>query len=294
MAEVAVGLLAAHGHVVEGAASDVEALEKLVRFAPEAVLLDLTMPGRGGLELLPLLRSARANLARQVAGLRIFELGRVFRPGAAGELPHEPLEAVALVTASEASVWDRAETPVFFQAKAIAERLLADLARPATFSAGECEPFLHPGAAGTFSAGGRALVRVGELHPEVAAAFEIDVPCALVVADVDALDALAPEPPRYREVSKHPRVVRDIALLLPRDATAGSVIATIRRLAGSSLTSAQVFDRYEGKGVPEGKLSLAFRLVFQRTDRTLTEQEIAKTMDRVVAALKQELGGELR
>ena len=63
VAEVAVGLLAAHGHVVEGAASDVEALEKLTRFEPEAVLLDLTMPGRGGLELLPLLRAARAGLA---------------------------------------------------------------------------------------------------------------------------------------------------------------------------------------------------------------------------------------
>ncbi|MBM4384109.1 MAG: phenylalanine--tRNA ligase subunit beta [Deltaproteobacteria bacterium] len=240
------------------------------------------------------LRIARANLARQASGLRVFEIWRVFRKGPPGELPSEPLEAVALITAGDAGVWDRAETPPFFQAKAIAERLLADLGHAVSFSAGECEPFLHPGAAGSFSVAGKSVVRVGELHPEVAAAFEIATPCALVVADVEALDGAKAEPPKYREVSKHPRVVRDIALLLGRDTAAGSVIATIRRLAGASLTSVTVFDRYEGKGVPEGKLSLAFRLVFQRTDRTLTEQEIAKTMERVVNALKQELGAELR
>jgi phenylalanyl-tRNA synthetase beta chain len=72
------------------------------------------------------------------------------------------------------------------------------------------------------------------------------------------------------------------------------VLASLRKLAGGALTSATVFDRYEGKGVPEGKVSLAFRLVFQRADRTLTEPEIAKTMERIVAALKQDYGGELR
>jgi phenylalanyl-tRNA synthetase beta chain len=88
--------------------------------------------------------------------------------------------------------------------------------------------------------------------------------------------------------------VRDLAVLFGRDVAAGAVLESIRKLAGNALTSATVFDRYEGKGVPEGKVSLAFRLVFQRTDRTLTEQEVAKTTERVVDALKQDFGGELR
>jgi phenylalanyl-tRNA synthetase beta chain len=211
-----------------------------------------------------------------------------------GELPREPLQAAVLITAAEAGVWDRAETPVFFQAKGVAERLLADLAKPALFAAGECEPFLHPAASGTFSVAGRPVLRVGELHPACAAAFEIDVPAALAVVDVDALDELTTPGPRYREVSRHPRVVRDLAVLFGRDVAAGAVLESIRKLAGNALTSATVFDRYEGKGVPEGKVSLAFRLVFQRTDRTLTEQEVAKTTERVVDALKQDFGGELR
>ncbi|MFI5318062.1 MAG: phenylalanine--tRNA ligase subunit beta [Myxococcota bacterium] len=240
------------------------------------------------------LRSARGNLARQISALRIFELGRVFTPTRPGELPREPLQAVALITASEPGVWDHAETPVFFEAKGVAERLLADLAKPAVFAAGECEPFLHPAASGTLSVAGRTVVRLGELHPACAAAFEITVAAALVVVDVDALDALKTPGPRYREVSKHPRVVRDLAVLLGREVPAGDVLEAIRKQAGGALTSASVFDRYEGKGVPDGKVSLAFRLVFQRTDRTLTEQEVAKTTERVVAALRQNFGGELR
>jgi phenylalanyl-tRNA synthetase beta chain len=162
------------------------------------------------------------------------------------------------------------------------------------FAAGECEPFLHPTAAGVFCVNGRPVARVGELHPECAAAFEIDLPAALLVVDVDALDGLETPALRYREVSKHPRVVRDLAVVLSRDVAAGAVLGTIRKLGGSSLTSATVFDRYEGKGVPEGSVSLAFRIVFQRTDRTLTEQEVARAIERIVAALKQDFGGELR
>jgi phenylalanyl-tRNA synthetase beta chain len=240
------------------------------------------------------LRAARANLARQASALRVFELGRVFAANALGELPDEPLQAAVLITASEPSLWDRGDTPVFFQVKGVAERLLADLGKPVEFAPGECEPFLHPSVSGTFRVSGRPVVRVGELHPEVAAAFEIDVPAALALVDVDALDALATPGPRYREVSKHPRSVRDLALLLGREVAAADVIAAIRRLAGGALTSVHVFDRYEGKGVPEGKVSLAFRLVFQRTDRTLTEEEVAKATERVVAALRNDFGGELR
>ena len=240
------------------------------------------------------LRAARTNLARQAGTLRIFELGRVFAPNAAGELPDEPLQAALLITASEPSLWDRGETPVFFQVKGVAERLLADLGKPAKFTPGECEPFLHPSVSGTFLVNGRPVVRLGELHPAVAAAFELDVPAALAWVDVDALDALETPGPRYREVSKHPRSVRDLALLLGREIAAGDVIAAIQRLAGSALTSVHVFDRYEGKGVPEGKVSLAFRLVFQRTDRTLTEEEVAKATERVVAAVRNDFGGELR
>ena len=72
------------------------------------------------------------------------------------------------------------------------------------------------------------------------------------------------------------------------------MIEEIRKKGGAALTSVDVFDRWEGKGVPEGKVSLTFRLVFQRTDRSLTDSEVVKATDRVVNLLAHRFGGELR
>jgi phenylalanyl-tRNA synthetase beta chain len=89
-------------------------------------------------------------------------------------------------------------------------------------------------------------------------------------------------------------VQRDVAVLLGRDAAAGEVADAIREAGGESLTSVRVFDRFAGKGVPEGKVSVAFRLVFQRTDRTLTEPEVSEAMERVLAMLARRFDAELR
>ncbi len=257
------------------------------------------MPGMGALlstSLVPgLLQAARRNLSRQVPAVRIFEVGHVFLARAPGELPEEPLRAAALVTSGErASLWDAPPAPPFFEAKGIAENLLAELGRPASFHAGSSAPWLHPGASAELRAGATVLCRLGELHPEVAAAFEIGVPCALVDVDLSAVLARPAEPGRYREVSPYPAVRRDLAVLLPAGQPAGEVLDAIRKTAGNMLVSASIFDRYEGKGIPAGKKSIAFRLVFQRPDRTLLDAEVAKQTERVIEMLAQRFGGELR
>jgi phenylalanyl-tRNA synthetase beta chain len=243
-----------------------------------------------------LLRVARANLARQAERLRLFEVSRVFRASEArGALPEERLEAVALVAeAGGPGLWDARDLPVFFRAKGVAERVLAELAQPSAFRPGGEEPYLHPGASGELHREGRRVAAVGELHPEAAAHFEIEVPCALVVFDGAALLEAPPELPRYRAVSRHPRVRRDLAVLLDEAVRAGEVLETIRAQGGGALQSVEIFDRYAGAGVPEGKVSLAFRLVFQRMDRTLTDAEVAKATERVVHLLEARFGGELR
>jgi phenylalanyl-tRNA synthetase beta chain len=89
-------------------------------------------------------------------------------------------------------------------------------------------------------------------------------------------------------------VRRDLALIVERDRPAGEVLAAIRESGGSQLVSAEIFDRYRGPGVPEGRQSLAFRLVFQRADRTLTDDEVSAAVDRVVRTLERRFGGKLR
>jgi phenylalanyl-tRNA synthetase beta chain len=276
-----------------------------LRLAPEdplrrAVRLANPMQGMGPLlctSLLPgLLRTARRNFARQVESVRIFDVGRVFHARGPGELPDEPLRAAFLVTRGErASLWDAPTPPSpFFEAKGIAENLVGELGRRAAFHAGSDAPWLHPGASGELRRGETVWCRLGELHPEVAAHFEITQPCAVVELDLSAILAKPADTPRVREVSPYPAVRRDLAVLLDVGRPAGEVLDAIRKTAGNVLVSATIFDRYEGKGIPAGKVSIAFRLVFQRPDRTLLDTEVAKTTERVIEMLGERFGGELR
>jgi phenylalanyl-tRNA synthetase beta chain len=240
------------------------------------------------------LRTAHANRARQQDEVRAFELARVFRAGEPGALPEEPIEAVALLArVAEKTLWGTLP-PVFFEAKGAAERLLGELGVRAAFHGGAAEPFLHPGAAGEFRLGKLRVLSVGELHPECAREFELDGPVALLVVDVDALDRAGRASARYHEVSRFPAVQRDLALLLGRDVAAGEVAEAIRSAGGEALGSVRVFDRFAGRGVPEGKVSVAYRLVFQRNDRTLTEPEVSSAMERVLSMLTRRFGAELR
>jgi phenylalanyl-tRNA synthetase beta chain len=99
---------------------------------------------------------------------------------------------------------------------------------------------------------------------------------------------------RFREVSRFPQVRRDLAVIVAREIAAGDVLEAARRAAGSDCVSAELFDRYEGRGVPPGRVSLAFRLVFQRLDRTLTDGEVTPAVERVVRALAARFAAELR
>ncbi len=247
--------------------------------------------------LLPsLLRAARHNLARQIENIRLFEVASVFQRSESDGLPNEPKQLVAVLTQGDRSnLWEPAEPPpLFFEAKGVAQRLLRDLGRGARFEAGSPEPYLHPGASGQFCAGKVVFAHVGELHPEVAAAFEIEVPCAVIQVDLNQVQSLPGKPPRFTDVSPYPLVKRDISILLGRDQPVGGVLDAIPKAGGKFLVSAGVFDRYSGKGVPEGKISIAFRLIFQRPDRTLTDPEVAKMTQRVVQMLTHRFGGQQR
>lgn len=258
-------------------------------------------------ESLPLLRStlvpsllhcARANLARQVDHIRIFELSSVFLRGRDGELPDEPLCAAALLLRSpDPGLWEPAAeaAPLFFEAKGVVEPLLAGLGVAAPrFAAENCDPWLHPGAAASVFDGETRLGGLGELHPECAARFGIELPAAVFELDLTPLLARERRAGEVREVSRHPAVRRDLAVLLDPAQPAGPVLEAIRKAGGATLVGASLFDRYTGEGVPDDKVSLGFRLVFQRPDRTLTDKEVAKMTDRVSSMLAHRFGGELR
>jgi phenylalanyl-tRNA synthetase beta chain len=247
--------------------------------------------------LLPsLLRLARQNLSRQIDSVALFEVACVFPVNRGEDEPGEPRWLSAVLTRpQETRLWQpRDPAPLFFQAKGVAERLLIQAGYVASLQSTTGLPYLHPGASAAVEVDGQRVGVVGELHPEVAARFALEVPCAVIEIDLAALTALPRPEVRFREVSRQPLARRDLAVLLDREQPAGEVLAAVRKAAGADLVSVELFDRYEGKGIPEGKLSLAFRLAFQRADRALTEKEVSKTIDRVVRMVSHRFGGELR
>jgi phenylalanyl-tRNA synthetase beta chain len=242
-----------------------------------------------------LLRVARENLKRQVERLALFEVAHVFRATRPGELPEERLHVAAVWTEGDpASPWEANAPPVFFRAKGAAERLLARLGRCVEVRPGASEPYLSPGASADLVVERERVGVLGGLHPDVAAHFEIPAGAILLEIDLGRVGALPERPRRYREVSPYPKVRRDLAVLVDAGVPAGEILAALRRAGGEELVSVELFDRYAGTGVPEGKISLAFRLSHQRGDRTLTDEEVTKRVEGLVRMLAERFGATLR
>jgi phenylalanyl-tRNA synthetase beta chain len=226
-----------------------------------------------------LLHSARTNLAMGQPGAGMFELGHVFLKS--GEpLPDQPSHVAGVLAGAGAG---------FFEAKGIVETLLAAARVEApAFRPGD-EPFLHPGRSAAVLDG-----FVGELHPEVAEAFGLEGTVAVFELGLEGLTGPPREQVLYRDVTSFPPLRQDIAVVVAEDVPAGRVVEVVRSSGGAELAAVDVFDVYRGAPVPEGRKSVALHLVFQSSERTLTDAEGDAARARIVAALASEVGGELR
>jgi phenylalanyl-tRNA synthetase beta chain len=162
-------------------------------------------------------------------------------------------------------------------------------------------PFLAPGRAAeavvTIDGAARQFAVLGQLAPALAAARGGAEQDAVYVAEID-LGLFADEPGgdglRAASLPRFPSIVRDLSMLFDDTLPAAAVRGTIRSAAPETLVSITEFDRYQGKGVPEGKISLSLRLLFRAADRTLTDDEVQGAMDGIVEALRAAHGGERR
>jgi phenylalanyl-tRNA synthetase beta chain len=138
---------------------------------------------------------------------------------------------------------------------------------------------------------------LGQLAPAIAESHGLPAGDAVYVAqlDLDALEDIAPrEDLRVATLPRYPSVTRDISILVDDTLPATSVRDTIRTAAPDTLVRVREFDRYQGKGIPENKVSLSLRLTFRSSDRTLTDSEVQSAMDAVLAALKNAHGAVQR
>jgi phenylalanyl-tRNA synthetase beta chain len=242
-----------------------------------------------------LLDAARHNVARNGPDVAIFESGTVYRAPAPGDEraadEHHALGALLSGSLVPRAWRGEASQADFFAAKALLEALLGQLHVEWSVLPRQW-PFLHPGRSAAVIAGEQTLGFVGELHPLVAGAWDLERTAAFAV-DLGKVAAAAPEAIAFQAFPAVPSLRQDIAVVLPDDVPADQALASVRAAAGETLDDVSVFDVYTGEQVGAGRRSLALALSFRALDRTLTDEEVAPVRERVVAALA-ELGGELR
>jgi len=197
--------------------------------------------------------------------------------------------------------WSVARRDVdFFDLKGVVEQIAVVMGAPLLFVATPV-PYLVDGRRADVRIGDRSIGVLGQLDPTIAAARDLPETDAIFVLELnlDLITDLAPQRVRFaKPLPRHPSVVRDISILIDDGLSAGSVRDTIRTAsaaaASAPLVDVREFDRYQGKGIPDGKISLSLRLTFQAPDRTLTDADVNTAMDAVIDALKQDIGAVQR
>jgi phenylalanyl-tRNA synthetase beta chain len=234
---------------------------------PEPISVELTTLRTS---LLPsLVDAARRNVDAGAERIALFEIARVYLDGS--DLPEERLHVAGIVEGG------------FSRAKGVVEALHRALKAESEFERAE-HPLFHPGKTARTPAG-----VLGEIHPAVLedgwGGFELDL---------ETLFAASREPVTYEDVVSFPLVRQDIAVVVPEEVEAGALLAAAREAAGPELRDLRVFDVYRGEQVGEGKKSIAFAAAFQSTERTLSDEDAAAIRGRIVAALAEHFGAELR
>jgi len=241
-----------------------------------------------------LLSTAIYNLNRQQNRVRIFEAGQCFVPGENGELTQNMALAGLICGSRTPSGWTASKDKVdFFDLKGDLESVLAltGLAEQFSFTAAE-HPALHPGQSAMLSRNGEQVGWIGQLHPRLRAQLDFSTPVYLFQVDVAKISAS--RLPKFNEVSKFPAVRRDLAFLVDGQIASADMMSEARNAAGEHLVDLMLFDVYQSKDIDNKGKSLALGLTFQHASRTLTDEEINMSIDRVVKKLDNKFKAELR
>ena len=228
----------------------------------QAILRTTIVPG--------LVEAARTGVDAGADRVALFEIARTYLPSGE-QLPEERWRVAGVVQGGYTDV------------KGVVEALYGALGLELRVERGSHD-LLHPGKAAVSDAGW-----LGELHPTLLegtwGAFELDLE-TLVDAAADVIV--------YEDVLTYPAVLQDVAVAVGEDVEVGALVDAAHDAAGDLLREARVFDVYRGDQVGAGRKSVAIHLTFQSPERTLTEDEASEIRDRIVAALTDRFGAELR
>jgi phenylalanyl-tRNA synthetase beta chain len=254
-----------------------------------------------------LIAAAQANADRGFPDVALFEVGQVFK----GDRPQDQFVAASGVRRALASSkgigrhWSGSATVDALDAKADALAVLAAAGAPMQglqiVSSAESKNFpawLHPGRSGAIQIGPQnVLGYFGELHPRVLEALKSDGPLVAFEVILERIPDAKAKPTRAKpllELSPFQPVSRDFAFIVDRAVKAGDIVRTAQAVDKKLITNVTVFDVYEGKGIDDGKKSIAIAVTLQPREKTLTDQEIDAVAAKIVAEVTKKTGGVLR
>ncbi|HEX4273628.1 MAG TPA: hypothetical protein VHZ32_19715, partial [Rhizomicrobium sp.] len=243
-----------------------------------------------------LLAAASRNQARGVSSLQLFEIG----PGFDSGMPEAQRNiAAGLRTGGGERHWQKTDerTDLFAVKADMLAALEAIMGTPMTAPVTQGAPgWYHPGRSGTIALGPKVIATFGELHPKILAVFDIKGPAAAFEIQLDAIpDSKAKGKARpLFTPSPYQAVERDFAFVVDASVAAGDIVKAARNTERNLIDTISVFDVYEGKGVPEGKKSVAITLRLQPKDKTLTEAEIEAIAKKIVDGVAKATGAALR
>jgi len=227
------------------------------------------------------------NYSHRIDEVALFELGTIYLPKSlpVNELPEEKV----MVTVGMYGGVD------FYDLKGIVEELLHTLGiKEYTVEKESQNPSFHPGRTAKLYVNGKELGIFGEVHPAVLENFEIGIRSYVAMLDFNLLCNASNLNVKYKPLPKYPAVTRDISMLVNEQVMVKEIETVIKKCSGKLLEELKLFDVYKGKQIPEGMKSVAYSIVFRAADRTLTDEDVNHVFDKIVKALQENLGAQLR
>ena len=237
------------------------------------------------------------NVNRKNSNLAIYEIGKIFHQtgDVQTDLPQEVETFSFALTGlvAEKDFQTKAVPVDFFYAKGIVEALADKLNLSFDFVAEKNLDSMHPGRTAAILLDGQVIGFVGQVHPQTAKDYGIP---ETYVAELNltAVEAGLKPSPSFQEITRFPAVSRDMALLLPAETSHKEVVAAIESAGVKRLTSIKLFDVYAGANIEAGKKSMAYSLTFQNPEASLTDEEVAKFMEKISKALAEQVSAEVR
>ncbi|MDE6920467.1 MAG: phenylalanine--tRNA ligase subunit beta, partial [Lachnospiraceae bacterium] len=234
-----------------------------------------------------ILTSLASNYNRRNKNVRLYELGNIYIPRCLPvvDYPDERMQFTL-------GMYGEGD---FFTMKGVVEEFLESIGmkKKISYDPKAEKTFLHPGRQALIRYEDKVIGYLGEIHPEVADNYDIDVKVYVAVLDMPEILPFASFDRKYEGIAKYPAVTRDISMVVPKSVLVGDIENVIEQRGGKILEEYQLFDIYEGSQIKSGYKSVAYSITFRAKDRTLEESDVSGAMKKILNGL-EDLGIELR